>query len=130
MTFELMIEKVRYEGAHSTRQQAEEVVHAVLAAFGRQLTGDERAELMACLPPPAAAILTSEGPSTEPLTCWSFLKDLASRTGGTAATTRWNAGTVLRVVSHLAGEELTHRIISQLPPGYALLFGRTHVAAA
>ncbi|GGJ66868.1 hypothetical protein GCM10010121_091920 [Streptomyces brasiliensis] len=115
MTFEQLLEKVRYEGAYPARAQAEEVVHAVLAAFGRQLTGDEHVELTARLPQEAAVSFTTEIPAIEPLTGWGFVKDLASHTGGTAATTRWDTGTVLRVVAQLAGEELISRSIVQLP---------------
>ncbi|MEU3908484.1 DUF2267 domain-containing protein, partial [Streptomyces goshikiensis] len=50
MTFDRMLERVRYEGAYPTRERAAEAVHHVLAALGRQLTGDERADLAQCLP--------------------------------------------------------------------------------
>lgn len=130
MTFEQMLERVRYEGAYPTRARAEEAVRAVLAAFGRQLTGDERVELAARLPHEAAVTFTSEIPATEPLTGWGFVNDLASRTGGTAATTRWDTGTVLRIVARLADEDLLSRILAQLPSGYALLFGRAELTQA
>ncbi|UQA90826.1 DUF2267 domain-containing protein [Streptomyces halobius] len=130
MTFEQMLERVRYEGAYPTRARAEESVHAVLGALGRQLTGDERVELAARLPYEAAVTFTSGIPATEPLTGWGFVKDLASRTGGTAATTRWDTGTVLRSVAQLAGEELLTRILARLPSGYALLFGRAELTQA
>ncbi|MBC2906795.1 DUF2267 domain-containing protein [Streptomyces cupreus] len=130
MTFEQMLERVRYEGAYATRAQAEESVRAVLAAFGRQLTGDERVELAARLPHEAAVTFTSQIPATEPLTGWGFVRDLASRTGGSPATTRWDTGTVLRIVAQLAGEELLGRILTQLPSGYALLFGRAELTQA
>ncbi len=127
MTFEQMLERVRYEGAYPTRERAEDAVRTVLAAFGRQLTGDERVELAARLPHEAAVAFTSEIPAVEPLTGWGFVKDLAARTGGTAATTRWDTGTVLRVVAQLAGEDLLHRILARLPSGHALLFGRAEL---
>ncbi|WP_327730834.1 DUF2267 domain-containing protein [Streptomyces sp. NBC_00487] len=130
MTFEQMLERVRYEGAYPTRARAEEAVRTVLAAFGRQLTGDERVDLAARLPYEAAAVLTSEIPTTEPLTGWGFVKDLASRTGATAATTRWDTGTVLRIVAQLAGEDLLDRVLAQLPSGHALLFGRAELTQA
>ncbi|MFG2557087.1 DUF2267 domain-containing protein [Streptomyces sp. NPDC048581] len=130
MTFEQMLERVRYEGAYPTRAQAEEAVHAVLAALGRQLTGDERVTLAARLPHEAALTFTSQIPATEPLTGWGFVQDLASRTGGTPATTRWDTSTVLHIVAQLAGEELLSRILAQLPSGYALLFGRAELTQA
>ncbi|MBO0916728.1 DUF2267 domain-containing protein [Streptomyces laculatispora] len=131
MTFHQMLERIRYEGAYPTRERAEHVAHAVLAALGRQLTGEERADLATCLPPEAALVLTGQIPDGQPLTGWGFVKELATRTGGTPATTRWDTGAVLDAVGHLAGPGLLNRILTQLPPGYALLFGRAeHIQAA
>ncbi|MGW3820189.1 DUF2267 domain-containing protein [Streptomyces sp. NPDC005046] len=122
-----MLEKVRYEGAYPTRRQAQDVARRVLEALGRQLTGDERVELAARLPQEAAGYLASQIPTGSPLTGWGFVKDLAERTGGSAATTRWDTGSVLGVVARLAGDDLLARIIGQLPDGYALLFGRAQL---
>jgi hypothetical protein len=58
---------------------------------------------------------------------WGFVKDLAARTGATPATTRWDTGAVLAVVTHLAGPDLLARILRQLPSGYALLFGQAEL---
>ncbi|MER7518309.1 DUF2267 domain-containing protein [Streptomyces sp. NPDC126499] len=124
MSYTALLERVRYEGAYPTRERAEEAVRSVLAALGRQLVGDERVELAARLPVEAALVLTAQIPATTPLTGWEFVKDLARRTGGSPATTRWNVGAVLAPVSQLAGSDLVDRIIDQLPPGYALLFGK------
>ncbi|SEF02864.1 Uncharacterized conserved protein, DUF2267 family [Streptomyces sp. 3213] len=130
MTFEQMLAQVRYEGAYATRAQAEKAVHAVLTALGRQITGEERVKLAARLPYEAAVTFTSQIPATEPLTGWAFVKDLASSTGGSPATTRWDTGTVFRIVARLAGEDLISRILTQLPSGYALLFGRAELTQA
>ncbi|MFD8144561.1 DUF2267 domain-containing protein [Streptomyces sp. NPDC059708] len=127
MTFEQMLERVRYEGAYPTRERAEEAVRTVLAALGRQLVGDERVDLAQCLPAEAALTLTAQIPATEQLTGWGFVKDMASRTGGTAATARWDTGAVLAVVTRLTGPDLLERILHQLPHGYALLFGQAEL---
>ncbi|WP_030565680.1 DUF2267 domain-containing protein [Streptomyces aureocirculatus] len=129
-TFHQMLEKIRYEGAYPTRERAEEVTRAVLEALGRQLTGDERVDLAACLPAEAARLFTSQIPDTHQLTGWGFVKDLAARTGGTPATARWDTGAVLTVVGHLAGRGLLDRILTHLPCGYALLFGRAELVQA
>ncbi|MGW3852724.1 DUF2267 domain-containing protein [Streptomyces fagopyri] len=128
--FDQMLEKVRYEGAYPTRQQAQHVVRHVLQALGRQLTGDERVELAARLPHDAAALLASQIPTSRPLTGWGFVKNLAERTGASPATTRWDTGAVLGVVARIAGDDLIARIIGQLPDGYALPFGRAQLARA
>ncbi|MGA4876735.1 DUF2267 domain-containing protein [Streptomyces lydicamycinicus] len=130
MTFKQMLERVRYEGAYPTRERAEEVVRAVLADLGRQLTGEERVDLAARLPVEAALVFTAQIPATEQLTGWGFVKNLAARTGGSPATARWDTGAVLATVAQLAGEELLTRILTQLPPGYALLFGRAELIQA
>ncbi|MCZ7456345.1 DUF2267 domain-containing protein [Streptomyces sp. WMMC940] len=126
-TFHHLLEKVRYEGAFPTRERAEQAVRAVLAALGRQLVGNERVELAARLPVEAALEFASRPPCAEPLSAWEFVKDLAARTGGTPATARWDAGSVLHVVAGLAGPRLLDRVLAALPSGYALLFGRAEL---
>ncbi|WP_406477059.1 DUF2267 domain-containing protein [Streptomyces platensis] len=127
MTFEQMLERVRYEGAYPTRERAAVVVRQVLAALGRQLTGNERGDLAQCLPVEAALALTASVPDGAPLTGWGFVKDLAARTGATPATARWDTGAVLAAVTRLAGPDLLARILHQLPDGYALLFGQAEL---
>jgi uncharacterized protein (DUF2267 family) len=130
MTFDHMLERVRYDGVHPTRERAEETVRAVLAALGRRLIGDERVALAACLPVEAALVFTAEIPDIRPLTGCAFVEDLAARTGGTSATARWDACTVLAVIARLAGPDLVTRILDQLPGGYAPLFGRAELVRA
>ncbi|MFJ8565478.1 DUF2267 domain-containing protein [Streptomyces sp. NPDC093514] len=127
MTFDQMLERVRYEGAHPTRERAEEAVRTVLAALGRQITGDERVDLAQCLPVEAALTLTAQVPDSEHLTGWGFVKDLAERTGTTPAVARWATGAVLAVVARLAGPDLLARLLRRLPGGYALLFGQAEL---
>lgn len=130
MSYTQMLERVRYDGAYPTREHAEKVTSAVLAALGRQLTGEERAQLAASLPRTAAQIFTSQAPDPQPLTGWAFVEDLVSQTGGTLATTRWDVGSVLGIVARLAGPDLLDRILARLPSGYAILFGRAELVQA
>ncbi|MFE2554080.1 DUF2267 domain-containing protein [Streptomyces sp. NPDC059355] len=127
MTFGQMLERVRYEGAYPTPERAAEAVHHVLAALGRQLTGDERVDLAQALPAEAALTLTAQIPDTRQLTGWGFVKDMAARTGVSPAVARWDTGAVLAVVTRLAGPDLLARILRQLPDGYALLFGQAQL---
>ncbi|KND45999.1 MULTISPECIES: DUF2267 domain-containing protein [Streptomyces] len=128
--YEQMLEKVRYEGAYPTRERADEAVRLVLAGLGRQVTGEERVDLAACLPLEAARVLTAQIPDTEPLTGWALVKDIAARSGASLATTRWDTGSVFCAVAACAGPDLITRILHQLPTGYALLFGRAELAPA
>ncbi|MGW1143430.1 DUF2267 domain-containing protein [Streptomyces zhihengii] len=127
MTFHQMLEKIRYEGAYPTRDRAETITRAVLEALGRQLTTAERIELAACLPTEASHALTRQNPDPQQVTGRQFVKDLASRTGTTPATARWDTGAVLATLGHLAGPDLLTRILHQLPEGYALLFGQAEL---
>ncbi|MET9607214.1 DUF2267 domain-containing protein [Streptomyces sp. NPDC006512] len=127
MTYDQMLERVRYEGAYPTRERAEEAVRNVLSALGRQLTGDERVDLARRLPAEAALALTSTAPDAGQLTGWGFVKELAARTGVSPAVARWDTGAVLAPVAALAGPGLLARILQQLPDGYALLFGQAQL---
>ncbi|MFE5113825.1 DUF2267 domain-containing protein [Streptomyces sp. NPDC056663] len=128
--YEQMLEKVRYEGAYSTRERAEEAVRLVLSGLGRQLTGDERVDLARFLPREAARVLTAQIPDPQPLTGWAFVKDLAARSGASLATTHWDTGSVFTAVAAHTGPDLITRILHQLPTGYALLFGRAELNPA
>ncbi|MGW5679366.1 DUF2267 domain-containing protein [Streptomyces sp. NPDC003860] len=129
-TYEQLLEQVRYDGAYPTLERAEEAVRLVLAGLGRQLTGDERVDLAAALPLEAARILTTQIPGVQPLTGWDFVKDLATRSNASLATTRWDTGAVLHAVATHTGPHLLTRILHQLPTGYALLFGRAELTPA
>lgn len=100
---------------------------------GRQLTGDERAALAACLHVPTetaiALTFTVRICDAEPFTGWEFV-DLAARTGGTPATARWDTGAVLATVPTSPVPGLLDRVLAQLPFGYALLLGRAELVRA
>ncbi|KNB54041.1 DUF2267 domain-containing protein [Streptomyces caatingaensis] len=130
LSYDRMLEQVRRNGAYATRERAEHAVTAVLSALGRRLTGEERVELAARLPREAAEILAAQIPQNTPMTGWAFVKDIADRTGAGLAITRWDVGSVLTVVARLAGPALLDRILTQLRPGYALLFGRAELLQA
>ncbi|WP_327686289.1 DUF2267 domain-containing protein [Streptomyces sp. NBC_00467] len=130
ITFDQMLERIRYAGAYPTCERAAQAVRAVMSGLGRQLTGEERVELAACLPIEAAITFTTQIPDIESLTGFGFVKEIAARTGGTPATARWDTGAVLTTVADLAGPDLLDRILAQLPSGYALLFGRAELIQA
>jgi hypothetical protein len=110
--------------------------------LGRQLNGADRAELAACLPAPAARLLTGRVTADDAtvtaddatpvaagaMTGRAFVADLARRTGTTPAVARWDTGSVLAAVAALAGTPLVNRLLAHLPAGYALLFGRPELS--
>ncbi|MGC0417910.1 DUF2267 domain-containing protein [Embleya sp. AB8] len=129
-TYTELVDKVRLEGAYHTREQAEEALRVVLRELGRQLADRDRPDLAARLPLEAALLLTSHTTEARPSTGLGFVKAIAAHTGATPGVARWDTGSVLTVVAALAGPDLITRILTRLPPGWALLFGRAELAPA
>ncbi|AYN41117.1 DUF2267 domain-containing protein [Streptomyces dangxiongensis] len=126
-----LTEAVREAGQYPTRTEADHVTRTVLSALGGHVTGEERVALAQALPLEAGRLIASQVPEAEPLAAREFVESVATRIeGSTPATARWDVSTVLSVLSDHVGEPLTTRVLSQLPPGYALLFGRADLAAA
>ncbi|MEV4226286.1 DUF2267 domain-containing protein [Streptomyces bobili] len=124
-----LIAAVRESGQYPTTADAERVTRIVLSALGGHVTGDERVALARPLPREAARVLASQIPATRPQSAQEFVDTVAARIeGATPATARWDVSSVLGVLPKLIGDDLTDRILSQLPSGYALLFGRAELA--
>ncbi|MFH9175148.1 DUF2267 domain-containing protein [Streptomyces albogriseolus] len=126
-----LVDAVRDSGQYATRPEAESVTRVVLSALGGHVVGDERVDLARALPEEAARVVASQIPATRPLTAAEFVDSVAARIeGATPATARWDVSSVLSVLPPLVGDELVTRILNQLPPGYALLFGRAELTPA
>ncbi|MGQ4413869.1 DUF2267 domain-containing protein [Streptomyces sp. SAS_269] len=128
--WEALTEAVREAGQYSTAAEAERVTRTVLTALGGHVTGEERVALAQALPRDAGTLLASQIPANTPLSAREFVESVASHLeGATPDTARWDVSSVLGVVAGTVGEPLTTRVLTQLPPGYALLFGRADLAA-
>ncbi|MFD5480852.1 DUF2267 domain-containing protein [Streptomyces hawaiiensis] len=126
-----LIEAVRETGLYPTWSKAEQVTRTVLAALGTHVIGDERVDLARALPGEAARLIAAQIPATHRLTAAEFVDSVAARTpGATPATARWDVSSVLSTLPPLIGDDLVTRILTQLPPGYALLFGRADLTPA
>ncbi|MCX4750534.1 DUF2267 domain-containing protein [Kitasatospora sp. NBC_01287] len=130
MTWHHLLKQVRDLGRYDTDQEAERVVHAVLATLGGQLIGEERRDLAATVPEPARTTFASQIPLTQPLDAHTFVDTIATTLDTTADAARWHTGAVLAALTNLLGEPLTGRVLTQLPHGYALLYGRADLTAA
>ncbi|MGA5124053.1 DUF2267 domain-containing protein [Streptomyces pseudogriseolus] len=126
-----LVDAVREAGQYRTRPEAESVTRVVLSALGGHVVGDERVDLARALPEEAARVVASQIPATRRLSAAEFVDSVAARIeGATPATARWDVSSVLSVLPPLVGDELVTRILDQLPPGYALLFGRVELLPA
>ncbi|MFF9215717.1 DUF2267 domain-containing protein [Streptomyces viridosporus] len=126
-----LVDAVRESGQYTTRSEAESVTRVVLSALGGHVVGDERVDLARALPEEAARVVASQIPATRRLTAAEFVDSVATRIeGATPATARWDVSSVLSVLAERVDDGLVTRILDQLPPGYALLFGRAELAPA
>ncbi|MFJ6718361.1 MULTISPECIES: DUF2267 domain-containing protein [unclassified Streptomyces] len=124
LRWEAFLDQVRERGEYDTPQEADRAARVVLALLGAHIVGTERAELAARLPETYALILLNPLQAAEPLSPERFVRATAAWIeGASQATAAWDVGAVLSVVADAAGDDLTRRLLLQLPPGYDLLFG-------
>ncbi|MFF2121270.1 DUF2267 domain-containing protein [Kitasatospora sp. NPDC058184] len=124
-----LLQQVRDLGRYPTDEEAERALDAVLTLLGSQLTGDERCDLAAVLPERARAVLAAQIPLPSPVTAPAFVESLAHTLGTSLTAARWDASSVLAALTTLTDDNLTDRLLTHLPRGYALLFGRADLAA-
>ncbi|MFF9162788.1 DUF2267 domain-containing protein [Streptomyces longwoodensis] len=123
-----LLDEVREAGRYTTTAEAERVTRIVLSALGGHVVGDERVALTRALPPEAAQVVASQIPVTRPQTAAEFVDGVSARIeGATPATARWDVSSVLGVLPELVGDDLIDRVLRELPPGYALLFGKAEL---
>jgi uncharacterized protein (DUF2267 family) len=122
---ETMLDQVQERGRYTVRGEAARAVEIVLDVLGAHLVGDDRSDLAHLLPHQCEPILTSGEPASEPLTPRGFIEAVASRAGGDFGDARRDVTAVLGIIAESADDALLRRILTQLPPGHAGLFGRT-----
>ncbi|MEU3824458.1 DUF2267 domain-containing protein [Streptomyces sp. NPDC029080] len=126
-----LTEAVREAGQYPTSAEAERLTRIVLTALGSHVTGDERVSLAQALPREAGRLIATQIPAPHPLTAREFVDSVATRIeNSTPATARWDVSSVLSALSAYVGDSVTTNLLNQLPPGYALLFGRADLARA
>ncbi|MCX4820939.1 DUF2267 domain-containing protein [Streptomyces sp. NBC_01142] len=125
---EALLDRVQERGGYAERQEAAGAVQSVLEVLGAHLVGDDRSDLASLLPRQCAPLLIDTAPANEPLTPSGFVEAVAARHDVGVADARRAVTAVLATVAEVADDALLRRIITQLPPGHAGLFGRTDPA--
>ncbi|GAA2974163.1 MULTISPECIES: DUF2267 domain-containing protein [unclassified Kitasatospora] len=128
--YRLLLQQVRTLGRYTSDEEAERVLHAVLAVLGSQLTGEERCDVAASLPDRARAVFAAQIPLPQPVAAPAFVEAVARALNTSLTSARWDASSVLAALNDLAGDHLTDRLLAGLPRGYALLFGRADLTIA
>lgn len=124
VNYDEFLAQVRDRGEYPSRQDAEQVATAVLEVRGERLIPGESEDLAAQLPGPLQHALTKQHDGAESFGVEEFCQRVAERTGSRPPTAEWDASAVLSTVADaVSGGEL-NQVLSQLPSGYAALFGK------
>ncbi|MBT2365682.1 DUF2267 domain-containing protein [Streptomyces sp. ISL-10] len=129
MRYDEFLAQVRERGEYTNQEEAATVAAAVLNVLAARITPGEAADLAAQLPEPLREpLLADKEQPTERFGIEEFYRRVAARTGARPRTAQWDAGAVLTTLDDsISGGEL-NQIISQLPSGYAVLFGKADLA--
>ncbi|MFE3636328.1 DUF2267 domain-containing protein [Streptomyces sp. NPDC059168] len=124
-TLDTFLTQVTERAGYDRPQRGARAVRNVLEVLGAHLVGDDRTDLAALLPGGCGALLTASEPASEPLTPASFVEAVADRSHEDLAEARREIDAVLPTLAEVADQALLRRLLTQLPPGHAGLFGRT-----
>ncbi|MFI6263782.1 DUF2267 domain-containing protein [Micromonospora sp. NPDC051006] len=123
MQYQEFVAAVRQRGEYGSAAEAEQVIRTVLGVLAARLTPDEAHDLASQLPQGVAEILEDQSQPTLRLTVQEFLQRIAAGVGATTRTAEWDAGAVLSTVADAITYGELNDVITQLPSGYASLFG-------
>lgn len=127
MRYDEFLAKVREHGEYADQVEADRTTRLVLGLLGRRLVDGERKDLAAQLPGELQDAVLTAAPQ-EAFGVEEFLRRLAHQLPATEETARWDASAVLTTLAEaVSGGEL-NQILTQLPAGYAPLFGKPDLA--
>jgi uncharacterized protein (DUF2267 family) len=128
MRYDEFLAQIRQRGEYADRQEAEVTAQVVLRVLAGRLTQGEADDLAAQLPDEVAVALTDHDGAPETFGVHEFLRRVAEATGATERTAQWDASAVLSTVADgVTGGEIND-VLTQLPSGYAVLFGKSSIS--
>ncbi|MFD6951707.1 hypothetical protein A6A08_16830 [Nocardiopsis sp. TSRI0078] len=128
-SYDEFLNEVRELGEYADREEADQVSRAVLGVLAPRLPANGAEHLVAQLPDELSdAVRQGELLDAESFGVEEFLTRVAAATGARPKTAEWDASAVLTTVAHrITGGQLNH-ILSQLPSGFAVLFGKPELS--
>ncbi|MDN3294334.1 DUF2267 domain-containing protein [Streptomyces ficellus] len=125
MRHDEFLARVRERGEYASQDEAAQVTTAVLEVLAHRITPGEAKDLAAQLPARLKEALVTDGDRpTESYGVGEFCRRVAERTGAHTRTAQWDASAVLSTLADAISPGELNQIISQLPSGYAVLFGK------
>jgi uncharacterized protein (DUF2267 family) len=127
--YDQFVSVVRDRGEYGSSAEAATVAKSVLRVFAGRISSGEADDLADQLPPPLdEALRSGTQDRAETYGVEEFCRRIASRTGARPSTAEWDASAVLSTVADaVTGGEL-NQLLTQLPSGYATLFGKADLA--
>ncbi|MEU6094956.1 DUF2267 domain-containing protein [Streptomyces sp. NPDC047079] len=129
MRYDEFLARVRERGEYNSQDEAAKSTEVVLSVLAQRITPGEVDDLASQLPGPLGQTLAgAKQQQAESFGIEEFYRRVAERIGARPRTAEWDASAVLTTVADtVSGGEL-NQIISQLPSGYAVLFGKADLA--
>ncbi|MFI8192318.1 DUF2267 domain-containing protein [Streptomyces sp. NPDC085946] len=129
MRYDEFLARVRDRGEYANQEEAAKVTEAVMEVLAGRITAEAARNLAAQLPAPLDVTVTAAANEhPESYGVQEFCRRVAQRAGGHERTAQWDAGAVLTTLADtVSGGELNH-LVSRLPSGYAVLFGKADLA--
>jgi uncharacterized protein (DUF2267 family) len=128
MTLDEFLALVRDRGEYDSRQEAERVSKAVLTVLADRISPGEATELSAQLPAPLNTAVQPDEDRPGSFGVDEFCRRVAARVGGHPRTAEWDASAVLSTVAEAVSGGQLNQLLSQLPSGYATLFGKPELS--
>ncbi|MEU3019272.1 DUF2267 domain-containing protein [Nocardiopsis sp. NPDC007018] len=129
MRYDEFLAQVRDVGEYEDQREAEQVTRAVFSVLAERLPGTTLDHLAAQIPEPLdEALRPLDGLEAEPFGIEEFYSRVAEATGARPLTAQQDSGAVLSTVGRaVSGGEL-NQVLSHLPSGYAVVFGKPELA--
>jgi uncharacterized protein (DUF2267 family) len=128
MKYDEFLARVRERGDYSSPDEAAKVTRDVLDVLAQRISPGEVKDLASQLPGPLGRHLADAAPQqAESFGIQEFSRRVAQRTGRPETAERDATAVLSTVADAVTGGEL-NQIISQLPSGYAALFGKADLA--
>ncbi|MFG2057625.1 DUF2267 domain-containing protein [Micromonospora sp. NPDC048930] len=128
MKYQEFVARVRERGEYDNAAEAQQVISVVVTCLAERLEPAEARQLGAQLPAELGDVLGSADGGGRRFGVTEFLKKVSDGTGATERTAEWDASAVLSTIADaVSGGELND-VLTQLPSGYAPLFGRPGVS--
>jgi len=129
MKSDRFLARVRERGEYRDQAEAMQITEAVLGVLSSRITGGEAKDLASQLPEPIDRTLLEESrEAAESFGVTEFLRRVAERTGALPGTGEREAGAVLPTLAEAVSGGEFNQLLTQLPSGYAPLFGEPELA--